>query len=77
MREDKVNDRWTYGAAIEVPEIVLDALVEPIQAEVTRIPRYQTRKLSGKTAVWCSERRHTFERLTKIGGGSLGMMSVD
>ena len=32
----------TYGAAIEVPEMVLVAVGEPIQAERTLTPRYQT-----------------------------------
>ena len=41
---DKVNDRRTYGAAIEVPEMVLVEVVESIQAEVTSTPRNQTGK---------------------------------
>ena len=48
---DKANDRRTYGAAIEVPEMVLVEFVESIQAEVTSIPRNQTRKISRRAAV--------------------------
>jgi hypothetical protein len=48
----EVNDRRTYGAAIEVPEMVLVDVVEPIQAEVTSTPRNQTGKVSGRAAVW-------------------------
>ena len=52
MSGDKVNDRRTYGAAIEVPEMVLVEVVESIQAEVTSTPRNQTGKISGRAAIW-------------------------
>ena len=42
MSGAEVSDERTYGAAIEVPEMVLVAVVEPIQEEVTSTPRYQT-----------------------------------
>ena len=41
---DNANDRRTYGAAIELPEMVLVEFVESIQAEVTSTPRNQTGK---------------------------------
>ena len=51
---DKVNNRRTYGAAIEVPDMVLVEVVESIQAEVTSTPRNQTVKhiRKGSSLVW-------------------------
>jgi hypothetical protein len=74
---DKINDRRTYGAAMEVPEMVLTASEVPIQAEVTSTPRNQTGKISGRAAVWCSERRRTIEYRAKVGEGSLGPTRIN
>lgn len=74
---DKDKDRRTYGAAIEVPEMVLVSVGSAIQAEVTWTPRNQTGKLSGRAAVWCSARRRTIENRTKVGEGSLGIANVN
>lgn len=51
---DKANDRRTYGAAIEVPEMVFFEIGESIQAEVTSTPRNQTGKniRKGGNLVW-------------------------
>jgi len=74
---DQINAGGTYGAAIEVPEMVLEAVVDPIQAEVTSTPRNQTGKVSGWTAVWCGEMKRTFEGPTKVGEGRLDMIRVN
>lgn len=73
----KVNDRRTYGAAIEVPEMVLVEVVESIQAEVTSTPRNQTGKISGRAVVWFGERRRTINWLTKVGEVSLDLARVN
>jgi len=73
---DKINDRGTYGAAIEVPERVLVDVLESIPAETTSTPRNQTGKISGMAAGWCGERRLTIEHPTEIGEVSLGLVNV-
>ncbi len=73
----KVNDRKTYGAAMEVPEMVLVEVVESIQAEVTSTPRNQTGKISGRGAVWCGKRRRTIKWSTEVGEVSLDLARVN
>ena len=76
MSRDKVSGERTYGAAIEVPEMVLVEVVESIQAEVTSTPRNQTRTISGG-GDWVWERRHTIKCFTKVGEVSLGLARVN
>jgi hypothetical protein len=55
---DEANERRTYGAAMEVPEMVFFAVGEPMKAEVTSTPRNQTGKVSGRVAAWFGETYH-------------------
>lgn len=77
VSKDMVNDERTYGAAIEVPEMVLVEVLESIQAEVTSTPRNQTGSVSGRAVIWCDERRRTIEGFTKIGEIGLNLPRVN
>lgn len=77
MRLCEISDGGTYGAAIEVPEMVLESILDSIQAEVTSTPRNQTGTGSGMAAVWRGEGERTIDGFTKVGEVSLGFAAVN